>query len=550
MTKRTKLELTRIGKDIEYNLEPRILIERPDLSHDPDGSSDNLLIHGDNLLALKALEQDYAGKVKCIYIDPPYNTGNAFEYYEDGLEHSEWLNLMKPRLEILRSLLRDDWFICCQIDDQEWAYLKVIMDEVFWRANYLTTLYIRVRYADKTLKQDMNFHKEIECIHIYRKNYWAIPNMPMKQIDFEKFCYSIKEKEKWREISLWGKKVVVFEKWEYEIVKWEWHDKWLKEIWASWTILDWNSSWRFFRDYLNWRYDIDWYWVLYKIYWIWDDSFDYRYFTWPNKEWATKGKYFQWVPIKQLESTETHKTSPINNFYDFAWSFGNCRSEWWVDFRGGKKPEKMIEMLLNYFSNKWDIILDSFLWSWSTAAVAHKMHRKWIGIEIWNHAYTHVKVRMDNVINWDKTWISKELNRQWWWSYKFYELWPSLLIQDQYGQRIINKELDGDKLIQALCKIENYHYTYDINGIKHGRSSESSYLHVTTRHINQAIIDDIAKSHLWSNEWLLILARTFDSGIALPSNIRLKKIPKSILTKCEYGKSDYNLPVTESDYDD
>ncbi len=224
--------------------------------------------------------------------------------------------------------------------------------------------------------------------------------------------------------------------------------------------------------------------------------------------------------------------------------------EGWVAFPNWKKPETLIKRILDMCTDKNDFVLDSFLWSGTTAAVAHKMGRHWIGIELWDQAYTHVKVRMDKTIEGEQGGISKAVSWKWWWSYKFYELGPSLLIQDQFGQRIINKELDGDKLIQALCKIENYQYTYDDHGIKHGRSSESSFLHVTTRHINQAIIDDITKSHLWSNEWLLILARTFDDGINLPSNIRLKKIPKSILTKCEYGRSDYNLPVTESDYND
>lgn len=125
-----KLQLTWIGKDHKLRLEPRILIEDPLKSYgDPD--SKNMLIHGDNLLALKALEQDFSGKVKCMYIDPPYNTGNAFEYYDDGLEHSEWLNLIKPRLEILRRLLSNDGIICVHIDDSEGHYLKCLMDEVF-----------------------------------------------------------------------------------------------------------------------------------------------------------------------------------------------------------------------------------------------------------------------------------------------------------------------------------------------------------------------------------------------------------------------------------
>lgn len=142
-----KLELTWIGKGEEPKLEPRILIENPEYSYgDPD--SENMLIHGDNLLALKALEQDYAGKVKCIYIDPPYNTGNAFEHYDDGVEHSLWLNLMSQRLRLLRNLLSSDGVIFVQIDESEGAYLKVLMDEIFGRNSYQTTFYVQVRYSN------------------------------------------------------------------------------------------------------------------------------------------------------------------------------------------------------------------------------------------------------------------------------------------------------------------------------------------------------------------------------------------------------------------
>lgn len=125
-----KLELTWIGKGHKLRLEPRVLIEDTKKSYG-NLDTENMLIHGDNLLALKALEQDYSGKVKCIYIDPPYNTGNAFEYYDDGLEHSEWLSLIKPRLEILRRLLSPDGIIFISIDDDECHYLKVLCDEIF-----------------------------------------------------------------------------------------------------------------------------------------------------------------------------------------------------------------------------------------------------------------------------------------------------------------------------------------------------------------------------------------------------------------------------------
>ena len=138
-----KLELTWVGKDEEIKLEPRILIENPTLSNiDKDKDTENMLIHGDNLLALKALESKYAGQIKCIYIDPPYNTGKAFNNYDDNIEHSLWLSLIRERLLLLHRLLSYDGVIFIQINDDEAAYLKVLCDEVFGRSNYETTFYL------------------------------------------------------------------------------------------------------------------------------------------------------------------------------------------------------------------------------------------------------------------------------------------------------------------------------------------------------------------------------------------------------------------------
>lgn len=184
--KKQKLELTWIGKDERPKLEPRILIEDPEKSYhaqkriSENDIFDNRLIFGDNLLGLRALEQEFTGKVKCIYIDPSYNAGNAFEHYDDGVEHSIWLTLMRDRLMILRALLREDGFLCCHIDDSEGHYLKVLLDEIFGRTNYLCTLYVQVRYPEKTLKQDMVFHKEIEQIHVYRRANVARPFLNSK----------------------------------------------------------------------------------------------------------------------------------------------------------------------------------------------------------------------------------------------------------------------------------------------------------------------------------------------------------------------------------
>ena len=143
MKPKQKLELTWIGKENRPRLEPRILLEDPEKSYHAAHRVtnrdlfENRLIFGDNLLALKALEQDFAGKLKCIYIDPPYNTGSAFTHYDDGIEHSLWLSLMRDRLELLSRLLSPDGSIWISIDDNEQHYLRVLMDEIFGRHNFI-----------------------------------------------------------------------------------------------------------------------------------------------------------------------------------------------------------------------------------------------------------------------------------------------------------------------------------------------------------------------------------------------------------------------------
>jgi len=166
-----KLELTWIGKDDEYkDIEPRILVEVPDKSYG-DKNTENMLIHGDNLLALKALEQDYTGRIKCIYIDPPYNTGSAFEHYDDNVEHSKWLSLMKSRLEILKNLLSNEGCIFVQIDDNEQAYLKVLMDEIFGRQNFVNCIAVKMSEASgvKMAHVEKRLPKLKEFILVYKK---------------------------------------------------------------------------------------------------------------------------------------------------------------------------------------------------------------------------------------------------------------------------------------------------------------------------------------------------------------------------------------------
>lgn len=533
MQKKGKLELTWVGKyDEEKPVEPRILLEDTEKSYgDPD--SENMLIHGDNLIALQALQQDFVGKIKCIYIDPPYNTGSAFEYYDDDVEHSIWLSLMRKRLLLLHSLLEDDGFLCCHIDDSESHYLKVVLDEIFGRSNYLTSLYIRVRYPDKTLKSDMDFHKEIEQVLVYRKSSEATPNFDYDEVGYDKFIYAIEELGTGKEITLGGKKVTVFEKNEYKIIKKPDGDEYgLKEIWATGTILDGNSSGRFFRDYLNGRYEEDGYGVLYKVYGIGDDRYDYRYFTGPKRQGATKGKYYQGVPIDKLEAEKIERKKPIGGFYDLAGSFGNCRHEGGVEFRSGKKPEALIEMIIRYFSNRNDWVLDSFLGSGSTTATAHKMNRRWIGIEMGDHAYTLCKVRMDNVINGDKTGISQKVNWRGGGGYHFYELAPSLLVKNgKLPVYQINPTYTFNMLCEAICKIEGF--KYKPQDVFHGHSSEKRFIHVTTEFVNAEYVRSLSQ-HLDEGQSLLIYATKIQSDMILPDNIEVKKIPKDLLDKCNF----------------
>lgn len=546
-----KLELTWIGKGEEPKLEPRILIENPEYSYG-DPNTENMLIHGDNLLALKALEQDYAGKVKCIYIDPPYNTGAAFEHYDDNVEHSLWLDLMKRRLILLRNLLSKDGFICVHIDDSEGSYLKVLMDEVFGRSNYLTSFYVRVRYPDKTLKQDMAFHKEIEQVHIYRKAYGAKPNLNESASNFDKFTYYFEELSEGKEIELGGKKVFVFDKNDYKILKKDGSEDGRKEIWATGSILDGNSSGRFFRDYLAGRFETDGLGAMYKVYGIGDDKFDFRYFTGPQREGATKGKYFQGVPTTQLENQDQTKKSPINNFYDLAGSFGNCRHEGGVDFRSGKKPEKLIQVILNHFSNKGDIVLDSFLGSGSTCATAFKMQRRWIGIELGEQAYTHCYPRLKSICKGeDLTGVTMEENWQGGGGFKFYNLAPSLLKKDKFDHWVMSDEYNADMLAAAMAKQEGFSYSpSETQFWKQGFSSEQDFIFTTTQFMTVQQLEAIAED-MQEGESLLICCKAFQPECKTKySNITIKKIPQLLLDRCEFGKDDYSLNIVNLPQDE
>jgi len=550
MGKTTKLELTWIGKESRPLLEPRILLEDASKSYhaktrlSDDDIFDNILIHGDNLLALKALEQRFSGQVKCIYIDPPYNTGAALEHYDDGVEHSIWLSLMRERLALLSRLLRPDGVIFVHIDDSEGAYLKVLMDEVFGRDKYLVTFYIQVRYPEKTLKQDMLFNKVIEQVHCYVGRDTPVIFQPVEDYDIRKFSWYVEETGSPREITLGGKRVEVFAPESYRLRQDEPSTSGLKEIWATGAILDGNSSGRFFRDYLQGRAAEDGLGVLYKVYGIGEDGLAYRYFTGPKRANATKGKYYQGIPSRVTAGQAERKVT-ISNFMDMADAFGNCRHEGGVEFRSGKKPEILIKQLLELSTKPGDLVLDSFAGSGTTGAVAHKMRRRWIMVELEDHCHTHIVPRLQSVIDGrDNTGITDSVGWKGGGGFRYYRLAPSLLERDKFGNWVISKQYNAAMLAEAMCKFEGFTYApSDTEYWIHGHSTERDFIYVTTQTLTREMLHKLS-DEVGEKRSLLVCCSAFRvKDTSQFPHLTIKKIPKIVLNRCEWGRDDYSLEI-------
>jgi adenine-specific DNA-methyltransferase len=566
MSKKQKLELTWVGKEDRPRLEPRILIEDPGLSYhaktrvSEDDLFDNKIIFGDNLLALKALESEYTGAVKCIFIDPPYNTGNAFENYDDGLEHSLWLSLIRDRIILLHKLLADDGFFCCQIDDGEGAYLKVLLDEIFGRANHLTTFYIQVRYGNKTLAEDNDYQKVIEQCLIYAKDRrLSKPIKSQEAYKVEKFEWEIVELAKGTELTLGGKRVHLFKPNEYKIVRVEPHHGALKETWATGSLVrQTGSSGEFLDTYLAPRKEIDGLSCLYKVHGMGEDGLGYRYMSGPKKETASKGKFYSGIPLKTLEELKagkSDKAKPIENFYDLAGSFGNCRLEGGVDFRGGKKPEKLLEIVLQHFSSEGDLVLDSFGGSGTTAAVAHKMRRRWVIVELREQAHTHIVPRLKKVIDGsDPNGVTASTGWAGGGGFQYYRMAPSLLEKDRWGNWIVAQAYNPAMLAEAMCKLMGFTYAPSLEPEaywQHGHSSETDFIYVTTQSLTHDALRKLSEE-VGSKRTLLVCCKAFSGREASFLNLTIKKIPQVVLTKCEWGRDDYslrvaNLPVVDDE---
>lgn len=529
-----KLELTWVNKNKELNIEPRILVEDKTKSYG-DPNAENMLIHGDNLIALKALERDFAGKIKCVYIDPPYNTGAAFEHYDDNVEHSIWLSLMYPRLKLLRSLMSEDGLIFIQIDDNEQAYLKIMCDEIFGRANFITSIAVKMSTVSgvKTSHREKTIVKEKEYILVYSKDSEKVSlkpqYTPIKFLDSE-FQYFLDRKNS-----------INSEKWEVKRLSDVLKENNLPEKIDEIDLTLNNELSKSVKEFIEKNKDCIWRraFIRNEFKQLSQDNPDKFFVNNDGKKDHIyyRGREMFFVRDKMhLCMTEEGFVTRISNLLADLWvdiNTGKLFNEGGVEFRNSKKPEFLVARIIEMSTRPNDWVLDSFLGSGTTAAVAQKMKRKWIGIELGDHAYSHCAVRINGVIDGnDKAGVSSLFSWHGGGGYKFYELAEPLLVKNPIIPVYdVNPTYTFEMVCEAICKIDSF--TYAPADFYHGYSTENRFIHVTLEYVNGEYVADLA-SKLSEKQSLIIYCLKHQRDIALPDNIEIRRIPKDIQEKCSF----------------
>lgn len=491
--------------------------------------TDNLIIKGNNLIALHSLKKRFAGKIKLIYIDPPYNTGSDSFGYNDSFNHSTWLTFMKNRLEVARELLSKEGAIYVSIDDKEQAYLRVLMDEIFGKENFLTQFNIQVRYAEKSIAEAKVFTPLIEYTLMYAKDatqFKAIqPTVPYTD---DKFMWQIQELESGRIEEIAGNKVEIFEKGQWSLKEVEQNMNALKETWISGSIYSKMSYGQVYQSIVEPRVDIDGNGALYKIYGRGDDGLGYRYYTNPQKAGASRGKMFSGMPLERKEQIlngEAVKLLPIVNFADFAGDYGNIRHEGGVALNSGKKPEKLLKMLLDYTTCEGDIILDFFGGSGSTAATAHKMKRQYISIEQMDYIEDKIVTRLNNVIRGDSTGISKDVNWQGGGSFVYAELKNDA---KNFKESIL-KATTNEELLELFNKAKTSSFlSYRVDPKK---LKEAEFKELSLAEQKQVLSELIDNNNLYVN-----YSDIEDSSFAISPH-------KKLLTEPFMGRSNHGISI-------
>ena len=517
MSKKQKLELTWVGKDSRPRLEPRILLENPSKTYhassrvSENDTFDNMLIHGDNLLALKALEADYAGQIKCVFIDPPYNTGSAFPQYDDGLEHSIWLGLMRDRLEIIRRLLSESGSLWITIDDNEAHYLKVLCDEIFGRKNFISNIIWQKRTSRENRAAIGSSH---DHLLVYAKKpavEWKLVRNKLPPNDSGFGNPDHDSRGVWRSIPFSAQGYRPNQMYKITTPTGVEHDPPKGRCWGATQPV--------FEQYLK-------------------DGLVYfpkggdgkpriKQFMGEEEGLVPTSLWFS-NEVGDNESSKKHSLELFKGIEAF----------------GTPKPEPLIERVLQIATIAGDLVLDSFAGSGTTGAVAHKMGRRWIMVELGEHCTTHIVPRLKQVIDGtDQGGISKAVDWKGGGGFRYYELAPSLLEKDKWGREVISKKYDANMLAQALCKLEGFTYAPSSDLYwQQGHSSESDFLYVTTQTLGPeelaALSDDVG-----NRRSLLILCAAFRGNAEQWPNLTLRKIPNHIRSRCEWGHDDYSLNV-------
>ena len=517
-TKKQKLELTWIGKENRPRLEPRILLEDPDKSYHArhrvtdNDIFDNRLIFGDNLLALKALEAEFAGKVKCVFIDPPYNTGSAFTHYDDGVEHSIWLSLMRDRLEIIRRLLSDDGSLWITIDDNEAHYLKVLCDEVFGRSCFIASNIWQKRYSRENREAIGDAHDYVLLYAKQRERFKVIRNrVPITEEQAKIYKNTNNHhRGRWRGIPMTAQGYRPNQMYEIVAPGGAIHRP---PEGRCWSMIEPE-----FRKLLEAG----------RIYFGKDNN------SQPNViRFLDEVEGFvpwTWWPHDEVGHTDEAKKE-MHALFGKANAFIT------------PKPERLLRRVLHIATNPGDLILDSFAGSGTTGAVAHKMGRRWIMVELGEHCHTHIIPRLKKVIDGeDPGGITKAVNWAGGGGFRYYRLAPSLLEKDKWDNWGINKTYNAAMLAEALCKLEGFTYApSDSVYWQHGTSTEHDFIYITTASLTHEQLQQLS-DEVGPERSLLVLCTAF-RGRGEYSNLTVKKIPKQVLSRCEWGHDDYSLQV-------
>ena len=522
-----KLELTWIGKDQRPRLEPRILLEDPARSYHAkqrvtDGDLfDNRLIKGDNLLALKALEAEFSGKVKCVFIDPPYNTGSAFTHYDDGLEHSIWLGLMRDRLEIIRRLLAQDGSLWITIDDNEAHYLKVLCDEVFGRSNFIASAIWQKAMSVKNSTRHFSVDHDYVLVYAADADRWS-PNQ-VAASDKQHASYKNPDKDPrgvWQSISLSARNP--YSKGLYSIRT------------PGGRLVEGpppGSYWRVAEEKL---------WELHgrnEIWWGKDlNGMPRRKMYLEDQGELTKAPQTIWF-FQDVGHTQDAKKEAL------AFNSDNVFAT--------PKPERLMGRVIEIATNPGDLVLDSFAGSGTTGAVAHKMGRRWIMVELGEHCHTHIVPRLHKVIaGQDPGGVTQTTGWLGGGGFRYYELAPTLLTTDRWGNLVINPEYDAAMLAAAMCKLEGFTYApSELLWWQQGHSSERDFILVTTQTLSAEQLEALS-TEVGEERSLLVCCAAYRGVTAEQAahrwpNLTIKKIPKMVKDRCEWGHDDYSLNVAD-----